>query len=118
MRSKSGSMIFFRRNPAGSFTVVVWVSTFVFSAVGADVFPRERPYFLFRFGNPADDFGIQRGLSGDHLTHQLLVDFDTGMFRRIGCRFVCFLSMNPWCNVFEIEYSLYGHKARVFGFMS
>ena len=29
----------FRRNPAGSFTVVVWVSTFVFSAVGADVFP-------------------------------------------------------------------------------
>ena len=31
-----------------------------------------------------------RGLSGDHLTHQLLVDFDTGMFRRIGCRFVCF----------------------------
>ena len=28
----------FRRNPAGSFTVVVWVSTFVFSAVGADVF--------------------------------------------------------------------------------
>ena len=31
---------------------------------------------------------------------------------------VCqFLLMNPWYNVFEIEYSLYGHKARVFGFM-
>ena len=28
-----------RRNPADSFPVVVWVSTFVFSAVGADVFP-------------------------------------------------------------------------------
>ena len=26
-------------------------------------------------------------------------------------------NMNPWYNVFEIEYSLYGHKARVFGFM-
>ena len=40
-----------RRNPADSFPVVVWVSTSVFSAVGADapdtvsdVFPRERPY--------------------------------------------------------------------------
>ena len=47
--------------------------------------------FLFRLGNPADDFRVQRGLSGDHLTHQLLVDFDTGMFRRIGCRVVFFL---------------------------
>ena len=38
--------------------------------------------FLFRLGNPTDDFRVQRGLSGDHLTHQLLVDFDTGMFRK------------------------------------
>ena len=36
MRSKSGSAIFLRRNPADSFPVVVWVSTSVFSAVGAD----------------------------------------------------------------------------------
>ena len=39
---------------------------------------------------------------------------DASMVLLRGCRF---LLMNPWYNVFEIEYSLYGHKARVFGFM-
>ena len=36
MRSKSGSVIFLRRNPEGSFIVLVWVFTSVFSAVGVD----------------------------------------------------------------------------------
>ena len=46
--------------------------------------------FLFRLGNPTDDFRVQRSLSGDHLTHQLLIDFDTGMLRKVCCRFVSF----------------------------
>ena len=67
--------------------------------------------FLFRLGNPADDFRVQRSLSGDHLTHQLLIDFDTGMLQKDLLQVCQFLLMNPWYNVFEIEYSLYGHKA-------
>ena len=46
--------------------------------------------FRFRFGNPADDFRIQRGLSGDHLAHQFFVDFDTGTLRWFCCEVVGF----------------------------
>ena len=41
-------------------------------------------------GIPADDFRIQRGLSGDHLTHQFFVDFDTGTLRWFCCEVVGF----------------------------
>ena len=117
MRSKSGSMIFFRRNPAGSFTVVVWVSTFVFSAVGADVFPSGASVFPLpareSYGRLSSPKELIRRSSDASVPRRLRYgDASEGLLQ------VCqFLLMNPWYNVFEIEYSLYGHKARVFGFM-
>ena len=53
-------------------------------------FPQERPYLPLPVRESGGRLSNPKGPVGDHLTHQLLVDFDTGMFRRIGCRFVCF----------------------------
>ncbi len=93
---ESGSAIFLRQNPADS-CPVVWMSTSVFSAVGADApdtfpmcFPQERPYLPLPVRESGGRLSNPKGPVGDHLTHQPPRRLRYGMFRRIGCRFVCF----------------------------
>ena len=80
-------------------------------------FPRERPYFPLpareSYGRLSSPKELVRRSSDASTPHRLRYgDASEGLLQ------VCqFLLMNPWYNVFEIEYSLYGHKARVFGFM-
>ena len=70
----------------------------VFSAVGADapdtvsdVFSSERPSLPLPVRESGGRLSNPKGPVGDHLTHQLLVDFDTGTLSRIGCGVVFFL---------------------------
>ena len=73
--------------------------------------------FLFRFGNPADDFRVQRGLSGDQSGTSSLRRLRYGDALKDWVRVCLFPLMNPWCNVFEIDCSVCSRKACVCGFM-
>ena len=124
MRSKSGSAIFLRRNPEGSFIVLVWVFTSVFSAAGADAPDAVSDVFPSGVSVSASSgSGIRRTLANPkELVRQ---SSDASILRRLRygnvsevlLRICQFLLMNPWYNVFKIECSFCSRKACMCGFM-